>query len=978
MRTIDRSSSLKQRIFYFLKSRLGRVLIAATLGASTALACGWSYITDHSVRFNSFRTGPGFYRLPPLPIAVDPVTGKEQSVAEIENYYDSMGEGDTTSYDEEQAALSKPEEIWEKAMAASEASDISSLEKNLRDYLEMTRYRYIDGPDRKRRNTAIDILDALGELRNGSGASSVMAYVKARTDHLSDVHQTDDVMPNSTADLNLSDNWAYLRAAELYDANKKDEALAAFKEHLSRFPQSEKNEAAMYMIGRIKLEQSYSFEAHNCGIQGKTGGWNNEEIDPAKIEDPKLCRDKNWHDAKVQFKQMLRKFPDGRYSLDARGWIAFLDKRGGYRAEALAEYYRLLGQTRDLAWRLEAKKSLQIIGHEYDDETLDKVEALIAGEPETALAYAYHRIYNHAVDLSYVEFDDWCCGGDDEWTQRSEERKRVKDATDKGRHELERIAKFAAAMVKRYGTSRVSGDFLLRVAEAKLELRDLAGAQAFSQKAIANGIAGDERAQALWVKGSSEHGQKKFSAARASFSQLIKEFPDNKLTEGARRLLAITAEDQDDLETALEQYLALKYDYDVAYFIDVLMPADRLAKFVESHKDSDDHNFLLYGLGVRYMRDRRWNEARDTLRRVTAISSPNADLYSEVEDRAFAKAPDTWSEDHKRAIRAKWVMRDIQTVDDLERLETAANNAEGDEAKAEAMYQLASYQFDADDLLFYNPAAWDGMRHELLSGLNFSDHFRLPGESENLLNYSKSHETLARAIPIYLDIVDRYPNTKAAKDALFSAVVAQEKLSNMNDYWRDIYGSGLFAGQRMVGNSDIRRMFPKFKWPISRLGWEAATRTVNGGSAYPPPPKPLPKISRADRAKRKLEAWYAEYAPAVEKRVSTISAGITQISTAAADHVLNRLYMAYAGLMFYIFWTNRRELYEGPVAHGVEYGRRAYLRYRKLRPGGPPGPLSILPPLLYSEKCSDENDNGDINKPGGDGRDNGGGGKTPA
>lgn len=100
--------------------------------------------------------------------------------------------------------------------------------------------------------------------------------------------------------------------------------------------------------------------------------------------------------------------------------------------------------------------------------------------------------------------------------------------------------------------------------------------------------------------------------------------------------------------------------------------------------------------------------------------------------------------------------------------------------------------------------------------------------------------------------------------------------------------------------------------------------------------------------------------------------------TAAADHVLNRLYIAYAGLMFYIFWTNRRELYEGPVVHGIEYGRRAYLRYRKRRPGGPPGPLSMLTPLLYSEKCSDENDNGDIKKPGGDGRDNGGGGKTPA
>jgi hypothetical protein len=49
---------------------------------------------------------------------------------------------------------------------------------------------------------------------------------------------------------------------------------------------------------------------------------------------------------------------------------------------------------------------------------------------------------------------------------------------------------------------------------------------------------------------------KHLAAARATFNQAHHGiFPNARLTEGARRLLAMTAEDQCDVETALEQYL---------------------------------------------------------------------------------------------------------------------------------------------------------------------------------------------------------------------------------------------------------------------------------------------------------------------------------------------------------------------------------------------------------------------------------------
>src|SRR4029453_13044741 len=92
------------------------------------------------------------------------------------------------------------------------------------------------------------------------------------------------------------------------------------------------------------------------------------------------------------------------------GWLAYLFRRGGERAKALAEYYRLLGNPTDLAVRLEAKKSLEMIGHQYDDATLDEVEKLISDDANAAMAYAYHRIYNQAIDLTYLNPERfWQC-----------------------------------------------------------------------------------------------------------------------------------------------------------------------------------------------------------------------------------------------------------------------------------------------------------------------------------------------------------------------------------------------------------------------------------------------------------------------------------------------------------------------------------------------------------------------------------------
>src|SRR5438105_3394088 len=157
-----------------------RTLILTSISVATAMACGWSYITDHSVRFNSHRTGRAFYRLPPLPIMFDRKTGKELSVADQsddENNFD--GQEQENSPTTLASATPEPQNVWEQAKLAESEADLNKARELLQKYLALTAEPSIDKESKrqKRRNSAYDMLDALTALHTGSNVKSVRAYL---------------------------------------------------------------------------------------------------------------------------------------------------------------------------------------------------------------------------------------------------------------------------------------------------------------------------------------------------------------------------------------------------------------------------------------------------------------------------------------------------------------------------------------------------------------------------------------------------------------------------------------------------------------------------------------------------------------------------------------------------------------------------------------------------------------------------------
>ncbi|HKQ74277.1 MAG TPA: outer membrane protein assembly factor BamD [Blastocatellia bacterium] len=817
----------------------GALLLAGAAVVTTAIGCGWSFVNDHSVRFSGYSSPGDFTRLPPLPIKPD--ARREASPSPGTN-----DEDEQANYEAEERRQKAMDEVWEQASEAETRGDFARTGRLLREYLNRSSAVGNDGPyDAEevqiRRNSAFDRLDALTALGQGVKPSLVATYLAARhrfdlATELINADQLRTLLEDATGRLALADNVAYLRAAILYREKLTEEAAKAFHELAAKYPHSEKREAALYM-NAVALLRFHCPPGHD-GAQN--------DVD---------CEDRE--EAREAFRRVLREYPHGRYAPDARGWIAHLLLRSGDRAAALADYYRALSETGAAITKQSLLVSLRLTRGHASDAEIQEVEADLADEPVAALTYAYHTIYNYASRAGYYDKsyrDPW--EAKQEWEREYLEKQETTLLREASRRELARISAFGATLLRRYPNSVVSGGFALRLAQAQLELGEPESALQSAARALRTGVRDRERAEALWVKGSSEWRLRNYATARRTLKQLTFEFPQSDLAEGAGRLVAMAAEDAGDLDGALEQYIALNYEDDFAYFVDVLMTPEQLAGFIARHPDSPRLNDLNYALAVRYLRAKRWTEARAALALVKVTEQRRAEQYYSWEESAdpvefrsnrTAKVPSDVT-----GIAARWLWRDLKTAEDLERLERQAAEAQGDEAKAEALYQIASYLYQSSTLLFYNPGLWSGARHYKLEEVESNNSYRAPGEAQLLWRHALEHEPVAHALELYLEVARRFPNTRAARDALYTAAICHERLSDYNTYWRNIYGIGLHAGPRMVTFKDVRRAYPDYRLPRATIGWEPVTRTVYGGPGWVERPKPKPRPDWRSRAKQRL------------------------------------------------------------------------------------------------------------------------------
>jgi outer membrane protein assembly factor BamD (BamD/ComL family) len=849
-------------------SKPARVALGAAACATAVVGCGW-FGPPNSVRFVGWEGETNerrYSRLPALSV------GGEGDFAKRDIF-----EYTNESYEDERRRAKELADLWRRATDPERAADRKGIEQaraDLRDYLK-------ESGETKEHNTAFDLLDAFTALDEGSSPAAIQAYMRARLAFdkfaaaSSAADSTRSAIDEIPADQNLADNVAYLRAAISYRAANYADSAREFESLAGRFPRSEKREAALLMAGlsRLKLSGSY-----------------NEDDESAVASAPCAdCRDAEWRAARSTFARLIGEYPRGRYRQDARGWLAYLSLRVGDTGAGLAEYYRMLAGDAGEGARFNALTSLSMARDKADDAAMREVEAELSREPEAALTYAYHEIYNHAARLDSwdlpVDGDEESGGGssgesESQWGRFEREKRDEQRVRGESGKELRRVVEFAASMIKRHPRTRLGGEFALRLAEADFELGKAREAREFAARALGPNLTGGRRDEALWTKGVAEYRLREYDAARRTLKALIEEDPRGKLAAGARRLVAMISEDMGDPDSALAQYLALGYKEDAAYFVDVLMTPEQLASFVGHHPDLPQRDELNYALGVRYLRDGRYAEARATYAHIhtTRAETPSRHYASECSTHGSSGDADEQCGSPKMmfggsaaGVDVRWVARDLQTINDLEAFDRAFASAQGEEARAEALYQKASYIYESD-LLFYNAAAWSEPRYFLLSELDRSDLYRAPDESDLLFRYSQKHDMAARALDLYLEVASRFPKTRAARDALYTAAVCHERLADYNEYWRDKYQSGLHAGARMVTYADVRATYPDYRLPRGTYGWEPSTRTVNGKTGWDAPPKPKPPLTRTQRARLYIERGW-RVAARVRQSISTFLLG---------------------------------------------------------------------------------------------------------
>lgn len=869
-----------------------RISLGIVAAAAVAIGCGWSGPSE-SVRFSGYGLSDmrSYERLPPL--SLKPAAPKRIDYGS--NEY-------TNEQEAEQRREKELAALWEKAIGHGAVREkLEQARHELRDFLQKSELEQDDWWEQnslsiqEKRNTAIDLLDALSALDHGTSAQNVHAYLTARRaydegySNLSgepphDYYQKPtpeeeasreaareaeqkaaydklqsalDAVPR---DRNLDDNVAYLRAAMLYLGDEFEETARAFKALTVAYPRSEKREAALFMsaLARLKLSNSYRSDDANA-----------LSTDPCAD-----CRDEAWTEARTLFRRVTDEYPHGRFQVDARGWLAFSSLRVGDYADALANYYRLLGDESNPRGRAEALRSLSMARSHADEDALRRLEDDLSDEPSVALTYAYHNLYNYTARFNAYDYTLPEDEQDDSDSQTSEysparererEKRRVRMMQADEQKEIRRVGQFVTRMLRRYPNAATSADFLLRAAGVNLASGEPRAAHELAVRALARGASGEAREDAYWIKGVAEYRLREYDAARRTLNKLVGENSQGRLTKQTRILLALLAEDASDLGGALEQYLLLGYQEDAAYFIDVLMSPEQLAAYIARHPESAHLDELNYALGVRYLRAGRYADAREAYARVR--TSPQGDAAWVYDSTANCNKYDVdYSEDKpcespkmanyntEPGIRERWVLRDLKTAETLESYERAVETAQGDEAKAETLYQMASFLYESD-LLFYNPAAWGGDRYMNLTQLDASHSYRLPNEAQMLWNYSQSHDMAARALALYLEVVRRFPDTRAARDALYTAAVCHIRLAGYNPYWRTAYDNGLYAGARLVSLADVRAAYPDYRLPRGTYGWRPSTRTVNGGPGWDALPKPPPRPTRAARVKLLLAAW---------------------------------------------------------------------------------------------------------------------------
>ncbi|MGC4043051.1 MAG: hypothetical protein QM758_04540 [Armatimonas sp.] len=577
----------------------------------------------------------------------------------------------------------------------------------LRDRAELLRHGMALRPYLGRYFNALDDLESDNEARWQQADTVLSKLVR------------DSAVPEA-----LREHATYQRACILAQQNDYFRATCAWQSQLHHFPQGEKREAALIMIARATL----------------------------------LHEKANIATGRAAAQQLLRSFPKTRFSTAAKGMIALAELHEGNREKAARIYCQIGDGNSARAASEECWPWLELVAnlrqldsatksHEYRDAVRNIAHSLsklpvpqgkmflkrLYNDPTLAAPYLYYRLYH---------------------------------CTNKPA-DIERLVGLADELQRRHHTSQLSHEVRVRLAETYYQKRQLQQAIFWASESV-DVVDEATRARALYVRAACRYRKNRLQSARRDLERLLSGCPQSGLRHGARELLALVAEGQQDFNVALDQYLAIGYDEDAAYLIDARMPIASLRQARREHPGR--RGLLDYSLALRYLRLEKWDSARACL---TRLNPKDYDLLLKTTARYS-------EEDYRTEGADPW-----KTLARLEPLHLAVRHARTRKERAVAMYAYARVYYTEGLLQFYNAPLWKGRRMWDFT-MDWNEGVLRAADRKAVQRYMYQHEVYAHARRLCLDIARLYPETPTAPLALYRAACASDRLAGFNDWWSDI------------------------------------------------------------------------------------------------------------------------------------------------------------------------------------------------
>ncbi len=508
----------------------------------------------------------------------------------------------------------------------------------------------------------------------------------------------------------------YGLAASRYDAGNHLEAARRFEGVVEKYPDSPKREAALIMAIRTRLR----------GDEDDAG---RVKIAPADLQK-----------GLTLVAKLRAEYPQSRFLSNAEGYETRALYLQGKTGEAYLRYLDVLSKAEGHEAKSLALSSLRIVKNRLTGIEADKVRQGLFARPELLTPYMEFRLYHSGETLQ---------------------------------KDLGGLATLAKEVLAKSPNAVASGAIKSRLAEICYLQGDYKTAQQWSREVYeSKAVEESQKALATYVLASANN--KLGQPAADLYRKVIELHKDSYLVGAARENLALIHEKAKAWGLALDQYRALKYDYDVATLLDVRMAPEEIQKYIEDRPQDPEIDKLRLGLGLRHLRRDDLDAAEKWFK---LIPDARRRTLSEAGSRDY-----NWYGDEDQS-QLDTLQDPMETVLALRALNLRIVSAPNENAKAEAQYALASYWYERRNLLLYNVSLWRGMRG-VLSGF-WDAGVDKAGYDKAILDHHYEHECLWKARKIAVLLVRENPKSPVAPKALYRAACAARRLADFNPYWRD-------------------------------------------------------------------------------------------------------------------------------------------------------------------------------------------------